>query len=291
MSDAKRRLGAAGDEVVDAAASASVAVQQHPAYRWLVTVGLWVYGLVHLLLAWLTLQVLLGHKVSASNQGSIAAIAKLPMGHLIIVAVIVGMFALTVWMLIEGLFGFTWLDGSKLVFRKVACFFRAVVYASIGIAGITVLTSGSAGSGSSSAHRTSASLLGMPGGRVWVALIGLGIAIAAGDQIQRGIRTSFVKYDLQGRPPRWAVQLGVVGWTTKGLALAIVAILFWVAAYQHNSKKAGGLDQALEALKGTPIGVPLLALIALGFVCFGIFCFVWSRYARHDAREPEGSID
>ena len=291
MADVKRRVSGAADDAGEAAASVGVAVQQNPAYRWLVTLGLWIYGLVHLLLAWLTVQVLLGHNAKASNQGSIATIAKLPMGRVLIMAVIAGMFALTLWMIIEGFFGYGWLQGGKKAMRKVACFFRAIVYASIGYAGISVITTGNAGSGNSGAHKTSSSLLSMPGGRIWVALIGLGIAIAAGDQIQRGLRKSFVKYDLQGRPPRWAVELGVVGWTTKGVALTIVAILFWIAAYQHSSNKAGGLDQGLQSLRGTPFGPPLLALIAAGFVCFGIFCFVWSKYARHDAREPEGSID
>ena len=290
MADPIERLGDAGGDVVDAAASVGVAVQDHPAYRWLVTGGLWVYGLVHLLIAWLTLQVMLGRPADASNQGSIATIARLPMGRALIIAVVIGMLALTVWMLLQGMFGYGWLSGRRLVVRKVSSFLRAVVYASIAISGLGILLSGSAGSGSGSAQHTSASLLGMPGGRVWVALIGVGVAIAAADQIQRGIRTSFVTYDLQGTPPRWAIQLGVVGWVTKGIALAIVAILFWIAAYRHRSQDAGGLDQALRTLRGLPAGQPLLALMAFGFACFGVFAFVWSRYARHDAREPEARI-
>lgn len=290
MADARDRITDAGDEVVGAAASVGVAVQDQPAYRWLITGGLWIYGLVHLLLAWLTLQVMLGHPADASNQGSVAAIARLPMGRTLIIAVVVGMFALTLWMLIQGMFGYTWLSGGKLAVRKISSFLRAAVYASIGVTGLSILTSGSAGSGSSGAKHTSASLLGMPGGRVWVALIGVGVAIAAADQIQRGVRKSFVTYDLQGAPPRWAIRLGVIGWVTKGLSLAIVAVLFWIAAYRHHSQDAGGLDQALLSLRRLPAGQPLLALMALGFTCFGVFSFVWSRYARHDAREPEGKI-
>ncbi len=290
MADATDRISDAGDDVVDAAASVGVAVQDNAAYRWLVTGGLWVYGVVHLLIAWLALQVMLGHPADASNQGSIEAIARLPMGRALIIGVVVGMFALTVWMLIQGMFGYAWLSGFTLAVRKVASFLRAIVYTSIALSGLSILMSGTTSGGGSGAKHTSASLLTMPGGRLWVALIGAGVAVAALDQIQRGIRKSFVRYDLQGVPPRWAVRLGVVGWITKGLSLTIIAVLFWIAAYRHNSQDAGGLDQALRSLRRVPAGQPLLALMALGFACFGVFSFVWSRYARHDAREPEGQI-
>jgi hypothetical protein len=45
----------------------------------------------------------------------------------------------------------------------------------------------------------------------------------------------------------------------------------------------GGLwAYGLRTLRAQPFGGELLTFVALGFACFGVFCFVWSRHARHD---------
>ena len=51
MPDLPEPMSEAADTAVDAVAEASVTVQKHPVYRWLVTIGLSLYGVVHLLLA------------------------------------------------------------------------------------------------------------------------------------------------------------------------------------------------------------------------------------------------
>lgn len=96
----------ASSSAVQAAAEVGEQVTEHPAYRWLVTVGLVCYGFVHLLLAWLTLGVLRGKGVDASNQGSIATLADLPAGRVMVAAVGVGMLALSLWQALEAAFGY-----------------------------------------------------------------------------------------------------------------------------------------------------------------------------------------
>ncbi len=267
---------------IDAAAEVGEQVTEHPAYRWLVTVGLVCYGFVHVLLAWLTLGVLRGKGVDASNQGSIATLADLPAGRVMVAAVGVGMLALSLWQALEAAFGYPWLHGKKLVVRKVASAFRAVVYLTIGFGAVKLSLTGAIANGNASGRSTSRGLLDLPGGTILVFLIGVGILIAAIDQVQRGARKSFVKYDMQGDVPGWAVKLGIVGWITKGVTLALVALGFFLAAIQHNANQAGGLDAALKDVRGTSQGQLALAVIAFGFFCFGIFCFVWSQNARHD---------
>lgn len=245
---------------------------------------------MHLLLAWLAVQVARGQNVDASNQGSLTALSHLPLGKVLLGAIAVGMAALTLWQVIEAALGYQWLDDRKRLVRRIASGFRAAVYASLSWTAFKFLTSGRIASGESSSQQTTNTLFSLPGGRLLVALVGIGVAVAAIDQIQRGIRKSFVKYDLQGTPPLWAVRLGILGWVAKGGALAVVAGLFLTAAMHDSAKDAGGLDRALQTLRGWPAGQALLALVALGLACFGVFCFVWARYARHDAQEPEGGI-
>lgn len=199
------------DEVVDQAAAASAAVQHHPAYRYLVTVGLYCYGAVHLLLAFLALEVLRGHRVDASNQGALATVAQWPMGRLLLAVIGVGMAALALWMVLQTAFGYRWLGGRKRLVRQVSCAFRAVAYASIGWGALQVARGGRLPSGDRATQQAARPLLGLPGGTWLLLLVALGVAVAAVDQVQRGVRRSFVRYDLQLPLPVWGERLGVVG--------------------------------------------------------------------------------
>ncbi|HSN42622.1 MAG TPA: DUF1206 domain-containing protein [Propionibacteriaceae bacterium] len=269
----------------EAAAQASEKIQEHPAYRWLVTIGLICYGVVHLLLAWLVVQIALGKGAEASNQGSLAALADLPLGRILVLATGVGMFALALWQVLEAAFGYPWLHGKKLIVRKVASSFRALTYSGIGLVALNLAASGTVSDGDQSAQGTTRDVLNLPGGRWLLALVGLAMLVAAIDQVQRGVRRSFVKYDMEGGVPGWAVKLGIVGWVTKGLTLAIVSFGFLRAAWQQDFHEAGGLDLGIKSLRDEFFGEALILVAALGFAAFGLFCFVWSRYARHDASD------
>jgi hypothetical protein len=55
-------------------------------------------------------------------------------------------------------------------------------------------------------------------------------------------------------------------------------VLFLYAAITHDPQKSGGLDEALRELLQKPFGAPLLVAVALGFACYGLFCFAWARH-------------
>jgi hypothetical protein len=76
------------------------------------------------------------------------------------------------------------------------------------------------------------------------------------------------------------VVLGKVGYLAKGAALAAIGALFVTAAAQHEPKESGGLDVALRELLQQPFGPVLLALVALGLGCYGVYCFFRARYLR-----------
>jgi uncharacterized protein DUF1206 len=76
------------------------------------------------------------------------------------------------------------------------------------------------------------------------------------------------------------VALGRAGYASKGVALAIVGVLFGWSAITYDANKAGGLDSALRRLKDAPAGPVLLTVIALGIACFGVYCFVWARKVK-----------
>jgi hypothetical protein len=257
-------------------------VQQSKLYVGAVTGGLWAYGLVHLLFAWLTFQLVQSPGASSSTEASLSALAALPLGRVLIIAIAVGLAALVVWQVLEAVYGYSWLSDSKRMVRRISSGFRAVVYLTLCL-GAVQLASGAAPSNSTAtAQKTSAGLLALPFGRVVVGVVAAGITVAAIDQVVRGLRKTFVTYDMEESPPRWAVRLGMVGWVVKGVVLLVVAGLFWFTALTNDPAQSGSSDVALRTLRAQPFGGGLLAFVAVGFACFGVFCFVWSRHARHD---------
>ncbi len=97
----------------------------------------------------------------------------------------------------------------------------------------------------------------------------------------KGIRRKFVENDLDGSASRGVTWLGSVGWVAKGVALAAIGGLFALAGITYDAKKAGGMDQALTAVRNQPFGPVLLFAIAVGIAAFGIYCFFWARHPKY----------
>ena len=75
-------------------------------------------------------------------------------------------------------------------------------------------------------------------------------------------------------------RLGQVGYIAKGVALGLVGGLLSYATLTFDRKKAQGLDGALQTILAQPFGRFLLTGVALGFVAFGVFAILQSRYRR-----------
>lgn len=246
-------------------------------------VGLLAFGLVHLLIAWIAIQVAwFGEGESASAGGALKTLASQPLGAVILWVTVAGLAALIVWQLTEAVWGHRGQEGAKLWWNRALSGGRAIVYAVLAyVAGkVAVGSGGSAGDGSSQESMT-AQLMSVVLGRWLVAAIGVGIIVIAVLQARRGITTSFTD-DLErgaiegasGRTIKW---LGQVGYVTKGFSLGLVGLLFAWAAVSHDSNKAGGLDDALKTLRNQPFGPYLLTLVGLGLAAFGVYCFAWAR--------------
>ena len=128
----------------------------------------------------------------------------------------------------------------------------------------------------------SATLLATPGGVALLVLIGLvvlGVGVAF---VVRGIRRDFEeKLALPAGAAGTGIRvLGTVGYVAKGVAVAIVGVLFAVAAFTHDPEKAGGLDSALKSLAELPFGQVILWLVGAGLMVYGVYCFARARYGR-----------
>jgi hypothetical protein len=244
--------------------------------------GFVVYGVIHLMLGWLALQIAFGHSSkTASNTGALQALAHQPMGGFLIWVVAIGMLLLALWRLLEGWVGHDYEEGAKKVRKKATSFGKAILYGYLGYSAVTIALSPkkSKGGGSSS---TTAKLLNMTGGQLIVGAIGLAIIGYGVYLAYRGWSEKFLEHlDAEGKSGdagRAYTLVGKVGHIAKGTALAMVGGLFVYAAVSHDAKKSGGLDQALQKVVQQPFGQFILAAIAIGIACYGLFCFARARH-------------
>ena len=243
------------------------------------------YGVVHLLLAWLTAQVAFGGGGEADQKGAVSTIAGQPFGAVLlwILAVLLAGFGL--WQLLAAAVGYQWMrDEKQRLRRRLGVAGRGVVVLALAAYAIKMTVSGGGGSGNEKEQDATASLLGLPAGQALVVAVAVVIVIAAGVIGYRGASRKFLEDlnigKLPARTGRIVELLGIVGYLAKGVGYAVIGVLTAVAAITADPKKTGGLDKALHTLAGQPFGLVLLAAIALGFAAFGVYCFADARCRR-----------
>ena len=246
-----------------------------------IRVGLIAYGLVHLMIAWLALQLALGDRSgSASSSGALHELAQQPFGLALLWLVAVGMVVLVAWRLLDAVRGHRDADGGELWRKRAVDVGKAVIYGYLAVAAVQIAVgSGSSGGGTDS---TTAKLMDLPAGQVIVGLVGLGIMAYGANLVRQAYTEKFAKKlspeGKSGETGTAYVWFGKIGYTAKGIAILIVGGLFGYAAITHEANKSGGLDQALTEVLDQPFGPGLLVAIALGIGCFGLFCFAQARH-------------
>lgn len=246
-----------------------------------VRVGIVAYGIVHLLIAWVAVQLALGSEQgSASSDGALSQMASTPVGGALLYVVAAGFGALVLWQLIEALGGHRDEEGAKRLAKRVGSAFKVVLYGVLGWSALKIAMGG--GSDGGGTDTLTARLMSMPGGQILVGLVGVGVLGYGGGLIYRGLSESFMdKLKAKGRSGNdgKAFRLfGKAGYVSKGVALFIIAGLFLWAAWTHDPKKSGGLDQALHQVLDQPFGMPMLLVLGAGIACYGLFAFAWARH-------------
>lgn len=245
-----------------------------------VRAGLVVYGLVHLLIGWLALQVALGDSEgSASSAGALHQVAEQPFGAVLIWLVAAGLALLVVWRLLELLHGHEDEDGLRLWGKRGGSVVMAGVYATLAGSAVKVAVGDGSRGGTDSLTRR---VMELPGGQLVVGAVGLTIIGVGIGMLARAWTEKFREHigagGTLGASGTAYVWFGKVGYAAKGVALGVVGGLFGYAALTHDPRKSGGLDVALQEVRQQPLGPYLLAAIAIGIGCYGLFCFARARH-------------
>lgn len=263
---------------VDDAKRAARKVENSRTYRVSVRVGLVAYGVMHLLIGFLTVRLATGGSdEDASQTGALRALSNSPMGPFLLWAVAVGFLALVVWQVIAAFIGHREYSGGQRLRKRLSSIGKAVIYLALGASAANIALGGS--SDSDTARVAGGAVMGLPFGQVLVAATGLAIAAlgvwlaakASNDKWTEEISGSL------GTVGTWAAR---VGHFAKGVVYAGLGALFVWAAVNYEPESTGGLDAALQTLRGAPFGPWLLGAAAFGFACYGLYCFFWARRAK-----------
>ncbi len=244
----------------------------HPVIEAGARLGYAVNGLMHLLIAWLGVQLAFGSAGGSADQsGALATLAGNGLGKVLLIVAVAGFALLALWQVAEALARGDAGDRIKAVSK-------AVLYAALAVSAVSFLR----GSGKSSGAQTqdfTVQLMAKPMGRVLVAAVGSVIIGVAVYHVVKGVRKKFLD-DLREHPGRWAVVAGQVGYIAKGAALLIVGGMFVAAGLKNSASETTGLDGALRSLLDLPYGKALLVAISVGFAAYAVYSFARSRYAK-----------
>lgn len=240
--------------------------------------GMACYGVVHLVIAYLALQVAFGDSEQADQKGALQQVGSTAFGQVLLWILAIGLVAFGLWQFLMAAVGYTWVFGGKRTRKRIGAAARGVVGLALGFTAFRLAT-GSGGGGSSSQRQQefTAKLLSLPAGPALVVIAAaavFGVAIAAAI---KGVKQKFLEdldtTELPGRSRRWVGWLGTTGYLAKAVVFTVVAILLAIAGFDADAHKAGGLDAALKTLAAQPFGTVLLTVVALGLAAFGVYCF------------------
>jgi hypothetical protein len=256
--------------------------------EWAGRAGLATRGLLYLTVGLLAAQVAFGDTgEKADRQGALLAVARQPLGRVLIAVVTVGMAAYALWQLVLAVAdpGDKGDDASGLA-KRAGCVGRAAIYLG-GVATALPLALGNGGgSGGSKEQDWTAKALELPLGRWLVGAVGL-VIIGAGlwngwKGVSEKWRKKLDTSEMSKAEKKWAEPIAVGGLIGRMLVFGLVGGFILRAAVRYDPTKGVGLDAALKEVRDKAYGPWALLLFAVALLLFGAFSLLQARWRNVD---------
>jgi hypothetical protein len=248
--------------------------------------GYAVRGLLYAVMGILVLRIALGVGGGQATDlsGSMVFLIGNPFGKLVLIVVIVGLSAYSLWGFVRAIYDplHRGSDASGYMAR-LGFVSSAVSYLAIVVFALQILGGSSTATGDST-QKTIASVLTHPAGGWLTILIGLvAIGVAVG-QFVEAYRATFAR-DLKGTEMsaserNIAVKLGRFGMFARGVTFLIIGWFLIQAGMHNDAGQVQGFGGAFLFLLSQPFGHILVGVIALGFIALGLHSFACARWVR-----------
>lgn len=224
---------------------------------------------------------------ATSRQGALQSLAQNAFGKALLILLAIGFAGYAIWRLVQAFAEREEEGGKKGKAKKwgkrAGYTGRGLIYAGLTFSTVKILVgSGGQQSQNQKAHKTAAAVLGWPGGRWIVGIVGICIIGVGLWNLYRGIARKFEDKWRTGEMSKierkWGGRVGVAGHIARAVVFALIGIFVTKAAIDYNPNDAIGLDGALQKLAHASYGPYLLGLTAAGLVCYGLYCLVDARY-------------
>lgn len=241
------------------------------------------FGVTHLLLAWIVVQIAFGRApVEGDQVGAFHLLREGALGTLVLAVVAIGLLGAAIWQALEAAVGHTDVHDGRRVAERLASAGRALAYGFFGFTAAKLVLSPTAGGGASEKQEAAGSLLTLPAGRFLLGAIGVGVIVLGAGLAWYGLTRHFERHLHNGHPSHATRSLlrvlGTVGYLAKAVAYGVAGVLVVTAAVQYDPQASRGIDAALRTLAQQPYGTVLLGTVALGFVAYGLFAIAQARY-------------
>ena len=248
--------------------------------------GYAVRGLLYAVMGILVLRIAvgIGGGQATDLSGSMVFLIGNPFGKLVLIVVIVGLTAYSLWGFTRAIYDplHRGSDASGYIAR-LGFVSSALSYLAIVIFGLQILAGSGARSGDST-QKTIASILTHPAGGWLTILIGV-VALGVGvGQFIETYRATFAK-DLKGTEMsaserNIAVKLGRFGMFARGVTFLVIGWFLIQAGMHNDASQVQGFGGAFLFLLNQPFGHILVGVIALGFIALGLHSFACARWVR-----------
>lgn len=219
---------------------------------------------------------------TTNQQGALETIAHQPFGKVLLVLTACGLGGYALWRFTRAALGHG-PEESDSTFDRIAAVGSGIVYAGLCAIAIEILA-GSSGGGTGNPRKTTAGILGWPGGAWLVGAAGAGLVGVGLYQGYRAVTQDFLessKTEEMGEATRrWVALIGTVGHLARMVVFVLVGAFLIDAAVSFDPNKAVGLDGALARLAHRPYGSFLLGIVAAGLIAFAVYSASDARYRR-----------
>ena len=236
-------------------------------FQWWARFGFVTRGLLYIVIAWLVI-------ATGRTEDLTGAMEYLGhgIGRGLMIFLVAGMSGYGLWRVADAAFGMdSGRHHSKAWRRRAAAGSSGAIYLFLAYKALRIMLGERGQVGG--VQQNAATALHLPAGDLALGIAAAVLAGASAVQLWKAASCSFLRHlDGPARRPlaKW---LGRVGYTARGVVFLTVAWLLARAAFDHNAAEAGGLEQALDALRG-PLEVP----VAAGLALFGAYSLVEARY-------------
>jgi hypothetical protein len=252
--------------------------------------GLVCRGTVYLLVGYLALRLALAihgrSAAPASSAGAVQAVTEPAWGRVLLVLLVAGLGAYALTQLIEAVFRPARGNHDRQV--APAC---GLIVGMLAVFGLfperrPALAATRPRGTAESEHRqdtdVTAALLQTGWGRLLLALVGVA-AVAAGVEVgRRSVRLDFQeRFTAAHMSPALAMltrALGGVGCAARAVVFVLTGFFILKAAVLSGAKQTKGLDAVFRSVASIAHGPWLLALLASGLLCYGLYCLLEARY-------------